>query len=208
LWPCTAPLVRCPLGTMRDTNNRIMRTETDLTVRIQPIRSRNGSGRSCAARLAQSYSQNTGNEYPQRELYDLPADAGDLYDPHTCFTQPLNLYVWAHAIRVVQNHAVYASNTLKFSARSGTSASARVYEHKKASFRGWTATRPHFDTPSGPLLAATTNPLSIERAPFFRTGVLLVYKPLSRKSLMFPRQLKAAVQSTVNCICTNCMSSS
>ncbi len=193
-----------PIGNLRDTNNRIVANQTDLTVRFNTgfISHAVVVG---AAVSRESYSQNTGNEYRNGNGTTYLLTPESLYDPQHFFTQPLNLYVGAHANSVVQNQAVYAFDTLKFNDQWNLGFGAR-YEHNEASFASWTATpAATLTTPPGPLIAATTNPLVNDDHLLSYRGAL-VYKPVEPGSLYVSYgNSKLPSTSTVNGSCTtNC----
>jgi len=193
-----------PIGNLRDTNNRIVANQTDLTVRF-------GTGAVSHALVVglavsrEAYSQNTGNEYrnPNGSLYLLTPES--LYEPKHEFTQPINLTIGGHANSVVQNQAVYAFDTAKFNDKWSLGFGLR-YEHNKASYESWTATpAATLTTPPGPLTAAVTNPLVNDDHLLSYRGALL-YKPVEAGSLYISYgNSKLPSTSTVNGSCTtNC----
>ncbi len=193
-----------PIGNLRDTNNRIIANQTDLTLRFNtgPVAHAAVVG---LALSRESYSQNTGREYynPNRTLYLL--DPESLYDPRHTFTQPINLTILGHADSVVQNQAVYAFDTAKFNEQWSVGAGVR-YEHNKASYESWAATpAATLTVPAGPLVAAATNPLvNNDHLLSYRGAVL--YKPVEPGSIYFAYgNSKLPSTSTVNGSCTtNC----
>jgi catecholate siderophore receptor len=193
-----------PIGNLRDTNNRILANQTDLTFRF-------GTGAVSHALVVgvslsrEAYSQTLGNQYrnPDGTTYLLAPES--LFNPSHEFTQPLNLAFTSHAESVVQNQAAYAFDTLKFGDHWMVGAGAR-YEHNRASYRSWTATpAATLTTPPGPLLPAATNPLLNEDDLLSYRGTL-VYKPIEPGSVYFAYgNSKLPSTSTVNGSCTtNC----
>src|SRR5882757_11172042 len=85
-----------PIGNLRDTNNRIIANQTDLTVRFNTgfISHAVVVG---AAVSRESYSQNTGNEYRNANGTTYLLTPESLYDPQHDFTQPINLKIAGHA---------------------------------------------------------------------------------------------------------------
>jgi catecholate siderophore receptor len=193
-----------PIGNLRDTNNRIIANQTDLTVRFDTV----GISHALvvgAALSRESYSQTLGNEYrnPNGTTYLLAPES--LYDPHHDFRQPLNLTLTGHADSVVTNQAVYAFDTLKLTEQWSVGFGAR-YEHNKARYESWTATpAASLTTPPGPLVPAATNPLVNEDDLLSYRGAL-VYKPVEPGSLYLAYgNSKLPSTSTVNGSCTtNC----
>jgi catecholate siderophore receptor len=193
-----------PIGNLRDTNNRIISNQTDLTLRF-------GTGFVSHALVVgvalsrEAYSQNTGNFYRNANGTTYLLAPESLYDPQHDFTQPINLKIAGHANSVVQNQAVYAFDTLKFNEQWNLGFGAR-YEHNEARFESWTAApAASLTTPIGPLVAAATNPLVNDDDLLSYRGAL-VYKPVEPGSVYFAYgNSKLPSTSTVNGSCTtNC----
>src|SRR5882757_8587166 len=90
-----------PIGNLRDTNNRIIANQTDLTLRFDTV----GISHALVVGVAvsrESYSQTLGGEYrnPNGTTYLLAPES--LYEPHHDFRQPLNLTLTGHADSVVK----------------------------------------------------------------------------------------------------------
>ena len=193
-----------PIGNLRDTNNRIVANQTDLTMRFDTV----GFSHALVLGVAlsrESYSQTTGNMYrnPNGTTYLLAPES--LYEPQHYFTQPMNLTIAGHADSVVKNQAVYAFDTLKFTERWSIGFGAR-YEHNKASYESWTATpAASLTTPPGPLVPAVTNPL-VNEDDLLSYRAAVVYKPAEPGSLYIAYgNSKLPSTSTVNGSCTtNC----
>lgn len=193
-----------PIGNLRDTNNRIVANQTDLTVRFGtgPISQTLVMG---LALSREAYSQTTGNEYRNSNGTTYPLTPEDLFDPKHEFAQPLNLTLTGRARSVVQNQAVYAFDTLKFTERWMLGVGLR-YEHNRASYSSWTATPAATLTkPPGPLLPAAANPLIDDDHLLSYRGTL-IYKPVEPASVYFAfGNSKLPSTSTVNGSCTtNC----
>jgi catecholate siderophore receptor len=190
-----------PIGNLRDTNNRIIANQTDLTVRFNTgfVSHAVVVG---AAVSRESYAQNTGSEYRNANGTTYLLTPQSLYDPQHFFMQPLNLHIGGHANSVVQNQAVYAFDTLELSDRWKLGFGAR-YEHNKASYESWTATpAATLTTPAGPLTAAATNPLVNDDHLLSYRGTL-VYKPVEPGSLYVAYgNSRLPSTSTVNGSCT------
>jgi catecholate siderophore receptor len=193
-----------PIGNLRDTNNRIIANQTDLTLRFDTV----GISHALVVGVAlsrESYSQSLGSEYrnPNGTTYLLAPES--LYGPHHDFRQPLNLTISGHADSVVTNQAVYAFDTLKLNERWSVGFGAR-YEHNEASYESWTATpAATLTTPPGPLVPAAINPLVNDDDLLSYRGAV-VYKPVESGSLYFAYgNSKLPSTSTVNGSCTaNC----
>lgn len=193
-----------PIGNLRDTNNRIIANQTDLTLRFNTgvIPHALVVG---AAVSREAYSQNTGNEYrnPDGTTYLLTPQP--LYAPSHDFTQPMNITLVGHANSVVKNQAGYAFDTVKFGDRWSLGFGLR-YEHNKARYESWTATpAATLTTPPGPLTPAATNPLVNDVKLLSYRGAL-VYKPVEPGSLYISYgNSKLPSTATVNGSCTtNC----
>jgi catecholate siderophore receptor len=193
-----------PIGNLRDTNNRIIANQTDLTVRFDAA----GISHALVVGVAssrESYSQKLGSEYRNSNGTTYPLAPESLYDPHHDFRQPLNLTISGHADSVVKNQAVYAFDTLKFNEQWSVGFGAR-YEHNEASYESWTATpAASLTTAPGPLMPAVTNPL-VNEDDLLSYRSALVYKPVEPGSLYFAYgNSKLPSTSTVNGSCTtNC----
>jgi len=193
-----------PIGNLRDTNNRIIANQTDLTIRF------NTGFVSHAvvvgvALSRESYSQNTGREYNNANGTTYLLNPESLYDPQHTFTQPINEKINGRANSVVQNQAAYAFDTLKFNEQWSVGVGAR-YEHNRASYESWTATpAASLTVPIGPLVPAATNPLVNDDNLLSYRGAV-VYKPVEPGSLYFAYgNSKLPSTSTVNGSCTtNC----
>jgi len=193
-----------PIGNLRDTNNRIIANQTDLTVRFNT----GFVSHAAVVGLAlsrESYSQNTAREYINANGTTYLLNPESLYDPQHTFTQPVNRLINGHANSVIQNQAVYAFDTLKLNEQWLLGGGVR-YEHNKASYESWTATpAASLTVPLGPLAPAATNPLVNDKHLVSYRGALL-YKPVEPGSIYFAYgNSKLPSTSTVNGSCTtNC----
>lgn len=193
-----------PIGNLRDTRNRILANQTDLTLTFHTgfIEHAVVVG---AAFSKERYWQAIGGDYrnPNGSTYLLLPQP--LYDPNHYFTQPLNLTVSGRADSTLTDEAGYVFDTLKFQDHWLLGIGAR-YEHDKASYESWTATpAAALNTPPGPLAPAATNPLVNDNNLLSYRGTLL-YKPVEEASLYFAYgDSKLPSTSTVNGSCTtNC----
>jgi len=193
-----------PIGNLRDTNNRIIANQTDLTLRFNT----GLVSHAVVVGLAlsrEAYSQDTAREFINDNGTTYLLNPESLYDPQHTFTQPINLKINGHANSVVQNQAVYAFDTLKFNEQWSVGGGVR-YEHNKASYESWTATpAASLTVPIGPLVPAATNPLvNDDHLVSYRGAVL--YKPVEPGSIYFAYgNSKLPSASTVNGSCTtNC----
>src|SRR5262249_49422792 len=144
-----------PIGNLRDTNNRIIANQTDLTVRFDTAEISHAvvAGMSFSR---ESYSQTLGSDYRNADGTTYLLAPQSLFHPHHDFTQPLTLTISGRAISVVQNQAVYAFDTLRFTEQWMLGMGAR-YEHNRAPYNSWTATpAASLTIAPGPLVAATT----------------------------------------------------
>lgn len=193
-----------PIGNLRDTNNRIIANQTDLTLRFNTGLVSHAAVVGLAL-SREAYSQNTAREFINADGTTYLLNPESLYDPQHTFTQPINLKINGHANSVVQNQAVYAFDTLKFNEQWSVGAGVR-YEHNEATYESWTATPAASPTvPIGPLVPAATNPLvNDDHLVSYRGAVL--YKPVEPGSLYFAYgNSKLPSTATVNGSCTtNC----
>jgi catecholate siderophore receptor len=193
-----------PIGNLRDTNNRIIANQTDLTIRFNT----GVISHAAVVGLAlsrEAYSQDTSREYLNANGTTYLLTPESLYDPQHTFTQPINRLINGHANSVVQNQAVYAFDTLKFNEQWLLGGGVR-YEHNKASYESWTATpAASLTVPLGPLVPAATNPLVNDDHLVSYRGALL-YKPVEAGSIYVSYgNSKLPSASTVNGSCTtNC----
>jgi catecholate siderophore receptor len=193
-----------PIGNLRDTRNRILANQTDLTLKFHT----GGIQHALVVGVAlshETYWQTLGNEYrnPNGTTYLLAPE--NLYSPSHYFTQPMNLTFTGRADSTVDNQAAYAFDTLKFDEHWILGLGAR-YEHNKASYESWTATpAASLTAPPGPLVAAATNPLVDDDKLLSYRGALL-YKPVEAGSVYVAYgNSKLPSASTVNGSCTtNC----
>jgi catecholate siderophore receptor len=193
-----------PIGNLRDTNNRIIANQTDLTVRFNTGLVSHAAVFGLAL-SREAYSQNTAREYMNANGTTYLLNPESLYDPQHTFTQPINRLINGHADSVVQNQAAYAFDTVKFNEQWSVGAGVR-YEHNKASYESWTATpAATLTVPLGPLVPAATNPLvNDDHLVSYRGAVL--YKPVEPGSIYFAYgNSKLPSTATVNGSCTtNC----
>ncbi|HVW68506.1 MAG TPA: TonB-dependent receptor [Steroidobacteraceae bacterium] len=193
-----------PIGNLRDTRNRIIANQTDLTLRFRTgvIDHSLVVG---AAFSGEWYWQTTGGEYRNSDGSTYLLLPQPLYDPSHYFTQPLNLTVAGKARSTVANQAGYVFDTLKFQEHWLLGVGAR-YEHNKASYRSWTATpAAGLGVAPGPLVPASTNPL-VNDDDLLSYRATLLYKPVEPGSIYFAYgNSKLPSASTVNGSCTtNC----
>lgn len=190
-----------PIGNLRDTNNRILANQTDLTVKF-------GTG-SIAHTLVsgvslsrENYTQAIGREYFNANGTTYLLQPESLFDPSHIFTQPVNLHVTGRANSRVDNQAAYVFDTLKFSDHWLLGIGARE-EHNKAQYSSWTATpAATLTAPQGPLIAAATNPLTNDDN-LLSYRASLVYKPVEATSIYAAYgNSKLPSTSTVNGSCT------
>lgn len=193
-----------PIGNLRDTRNRILANQTDLTTsfRTGAIEHTLVTGVSVSR---ERYWQTTGGEYrnPNGTTYLLMPQP--LFDPSNDFTQPVNLTVAGRADSTVDNQAGYFFDTLKFREQWILGVGAR-YEHNKASYESWTATPAASLTAApGPLVPAATNPL-VNDDNLLSYRAALVYKPVEEGSVYVAYgNSKLPSTSTVNGSCgTSC----
>lgn len=193
-----------PIGNLRDTRNRILANQTDLTLRFDTgvISHTAVVG---AAFSREWYWQTLGGKYrnPNGTTYLLLPEP--LYDPNHFFTQPLNLTVNSRARSTVDDQAGYIFDTLKFQNHWLLGLGAR-YEHDEARYESWTATpAASLTTPPGPLVPAATNPL-VNDSNLFSYRATLLYKPAEPASFYIAfGNSKLPSTSTVNGSCTtNC----
>ncbi|HEY6925519.1 MAG TPA: TonB-dependent siderophore receptor [Steroidobacteraceae bacterium] len=193
-----------PIGNLRDTRNRILANQTDLTLHFST-----GSIDHAlvvgAAFSREWYWQTLGGEYrnPNGTTYLLLPES--LYDPNHYFTQPLNLTTTSKARSTLEDQAGYIFDTLKLRDRWLLGIGAR-YEHDKASYRSWTATpAASLVTSPGPLVPAATNPL-VNSNNLFSYRATLLYKPAESGSVYvafgnsrLPSTLTVNSSCTTNC---------
>lgn len=193
-----------PIGNLRDTRNRIIANQTDLTWRFRTgyIDHTVVVG---AALSGEWFWLATGGDYrnPNGSTYLLLPESP--YDPNHYFTQPLNLTLTGKARSTLSDEAGYVFDTLKLADHWLLGLGAR-YEHDKAAYKSWTATpAAALNVPPGPLVPAVTNPL-VNDNDLFSYRTTLVYKPVEPGSVYVAfgnSKLPSAV--TVNGSCsTNC----
>ena len=191
-----------PIGNLRDTRNRILANQTDLTLRFDTglINHTVVVG---AAFSRESYWQTLGGEYrnPNGTTYLLLPEP--LYDPNHQFKQPTNLTVSSRARSTVDDEAGYVFDTLRFQEHWLLGLGAR-YEHDKARYQSWTATpAANLTTSPGPLVGANA---LLNDNNLFSYRATLLYKPVERGSIYvaFGNSRIPSV-ATVNGSCsTNC----
>jgi len=193
-----------PIGNLRDTRNRILANQTDLTLRFTTGRIDHTLVVG-AAFSREWYWQTLGGKYrnPNGSTYLLLPEP--LYEPNHYFTQPLNLTVNSKARSTVDDQAGYVFDTLKFREHWLLGLGAR-YEHDKASYESRAATpAASLTAPPGPLVPAATNPL-VNDNNLFSYRATLLYKPAEPGSVYFAYgNSRIPSTSTVNGSCTtNC----
>lgn len=193
-----------PIGNLRDTRNRIIANQADLTWKFHtgPIDHTLVVG---AAFSGEWFWLTTGGDYrnPNGSTYLLLPES--LYDPSHDFTQPLNMTVISKARSNSSDEAGYVFDTLRFADRWLLGLGAR-YEHDKATYESRTATpAAALSVPPGPLVPAATNPL-VNDNDLFSYRATLLYKPVEPGSLYIAfGNSKLPSTVTVNGSCsTNC----
>jgi catecholate siderophore receptor len=193
-----------PIGNVRDNNNRIIANQTDLTLHF-------GTGAVAHSLVTgvsvskENFTQTVGADYrnPNGTTYLLAPES--LFAPHHDFNQPVNYAVVSHADSKVENQALYAFDTLKFTEQWMLGVGAR-YEHNKATYSSFTATPvASLTVAPGPLVAAATNPL-VKQDDLLSYRAALVYKPVEAGSVYVEYgNSKVPSTSTVNGSCgTSC----
>ena len=193
-----------PIGNLRDTRNRILASQTDLTMHFDTgiVDHTVVLG---TAFSREWYWQTLGGEYrnPDGTTYLLLPEP--LYEPKHYFAQPLNLTTSSRARSSVDDQAGYVFDTLKFREHWLLGLGAR-YEHDKARYESRIATpAASLTTPPGPLVPAATNPL-VSANNLFSYRATLLYKPAQAGSIYAALgNSRIPSTSTVNGSCTtNC----
>ena len=193
-----------PIGNLRDTRNRILADQLDLTTRFSTA----GIDHALVVGASVSrerYWQTLGGFYRNANGSTYLLTPEPLFDPLHTFNQPLNKTLTGKADSTVENQAAYVFDTLKFGEKWLLGIGGR-FEHNKASYESWTATpAATLTTAPGPLVAAVTNPLADDDHLFSYRGSL-VYKPVETGSFYVAYgNSKLPSTSTVNGSCTtNC----
>jgi len=192
-----------PIGNLRDTRNRILANQTDLTLHFQTgfIDHTVVVGASLSKEW---YWQTLGGEYrnPNGSTYLLMPES--VYDPQHFFRQPINLTINSKARSTLADQAGYVFDTLKFQDHLLLGLGAR-YEHDKATYMSWTATpAASLTAPPGPLVPLASQLVNDNHLLSYRATLL--YKPLEIGSIYFAfGNSKLPSTSTVNGSCTtNC----
>ncbi|WP_208113490.1 TonB-dependent siderophore receptor [Tahibacter aquaticus] len=194
-----------PRGNVRDTTNRMLVNQTDLTAKFSTgaIEHTLVGGFSLShesfALVGSSEFRNADGSNPYAAPNHLPFT--DLYNPDTYYTGPRNRTLTSKTDGEQDNAAIYAFDTLKFSEQWQLNLGAR-YEHNEGSSTAYTvSTAAGAAGPIGTITGASAPSKNADDLFSYRAG--LVFKPVEAGSIYIAYgNSKTPSKASVNGSCT------
>ena len=195
--PCASPGTyqpSGPRGTTRDTTNGLALSQTDLTTRFSTGRVEHALVAGVSF-MHETYELDNGNTQRNADGTAPVYPVMDIHNPNNVYTGPVNYIRTGHTDGTLDNQALYAFDTLKFSPRWELALGAR-YEHNEGDTRTLS-----FATPAAGG-AITVGPTLRNEDDLFSYRAGLLFKPADNGSVYLSyANSKTPSKASVNGAC-------